>query len=251
MPNQEIFVDVPLFNEQEETEQPQPKLVAFGRYVKTEQYDLFGDYNLDDLTDEQKQWMNAGKLQGIIFNPPNDAPLVVDKIALNPYEYNLVVRSPYHLGKFATARSLNDKDLSDEVVSTGKRAAEHAFEQKQEGMTDHLDKLKDRRFDIRELKKEIKTPGFAHKSPERMQHLAGVVWGEFITILDVAHVQRGWDDNTRKEAQAALINYLTTGNQRDRISKWYQMTELAENYISGRIVLFSNRIKAVKRELDK
>ena len=37
-------------------------MVAFGGFVKPNIYDIFGDFNLDDVTESEKEWMTASNL---------------------------------------------------------------------------------------------------------------------------------------------------------------------------------------------
>lgn len=227
------------------------KLVAFGGFVKSELYDMFGEHNIEDLTEDEKNWISAGKLRELVLSPQPGDKFLVDGISLNTYEYNLIVRSPEYLGKFASARVLNDYDVDDERVSASKRAAMHVFEQKLDGMTTHLSKLVDQKLLIKELTKEVNMPGFAHKTSERMKQLISGAWNEFMTMLDVVHLQRGWDDDKRSRAEATLIHYLTSGGQSDRISKWKSTIKVADNYLTQRKLLFTRRIRTVKSELDE
>lgn len=254
MSDPEKYIDEPLFDEDKNFDrqaQKTSKMVAFGGYVKPEMYDIFGNYNLVDLSEAEKDWMTADRLRAIVFDTDKKQKMCVDGIALNAYEYNLIVRSPKHLGMFATAHTLRDNDLNDELIAKSNRAPIHIFEQKLEDMTTHYQSMKQQKLYLRELYKEATMPGYAHKTPERMKQLTSSAWNEFTTILDVAHIQREWDDEKRHKAEASLANYLTHGSQRERVKNWKQMITLADNYVVARVVLFDNRIKIVKAELNK
>lgn len=240
----------------ESAEPQEPKKqrkVAFGGFVKPEMYDIFGDYDLSQLSEAEKAWINPAKIGDLLLDPSDKADLVVDRVALNPYEHGFILRTkdPKHLASVAKSRTLGTKDLSDEVVSKSNRAPIHAVESKQEAMEVHVEKLKARRADIKELAKEAKTPGYAHKTPERMKELISGAWQEFTTMLDVMHVQRGWDDEKRNKANAAMINYLTQGSSRERVGHWQQMLQLADGYLGARIHLFSDRINKTDDYLQR
>lgn len=227
------------------------KLVAFGGFVKPEQYDIFGEHDFSDLTEKEKSWFDADKFRELIINNPTNYQFVVDEVALNPYEYNLIARSPSHLGKFAVAKVLNDNDLSDERISASQRAPVHVLTQKIEAMTNHDNKLREQLSFVRELRKEIRAPGFAHKTEERMKLLISASWNEFTTMLDVMSLQRGWDDDKRQRAETALLFYLTQGGQSLRISKWAKMTKVADDYLVLRKTTFSRKINQSERELTQ
>lgn len=234
-----------------ETKKPKRKTgkVAFGKFVKTDLYDVFGEYNLDELTEEQKSWMTAERLRNFILTPPREAEFKVDNVPLNPYEYKLVARSPDYLGKSVVASVLHDNDIDDERIASSQRGERHALTAKLETMTEHTAKLTERKDVIKQLIKEAKKPGFAHKTPEEMKTMLGAAWNEFTNILDVVHVQRGWNDETRSTAEAALISYLTTGGQNQRVEHWHKMLGLSKLYLTTRISLFNNRIRRVNSKL--
>ena len=257
MPQPKDSQEPQLFTLPEEVQAKRP-LVAFGRFVKPQMYDVFGEYQLEGVTESEKEWMLAANIAPRLFNPngvynedDQGRELAVDNVAFNAYEYNLVVRSPKHLGRFATARTLKDKDIDEEVLAAGERAADHALLQKYEAMVTHKAKLQEQRSLLKELHKEAHAPGFAHKTEEKMKQLTSAAWNEFTTILDVLHVQRGWDDQKRQRAEAAMIATLTQGSQRDRVKNWKSLIELAGSYLGARIHIFTSRIESVDQRLSE
>jgi hypothetical protein len=234
-------------------DQPVSKRVAFGGFVKPENYDIYGDYDFDTLSDVEKAWMNPDKLRSILMpmEKGNNTSISVDGVLLNQTEYSIIVRSPNQLGIYAVANVLKDKDLTDDVIQAGNRARIRILSQKEEAMSFHKDRIKENRTLLRELRKEISTPGFAHKTPERMKQLTSVAWNEYMNILDVLRVQREWNDEKHNQAKTALTYYLTQGAQKDRVKHWDEMTELADQYMTVRISLFTNRVRKVQAEIDK
>ncbi|MBA3758352.1 hypothetical protein H0X10_01850 [Candidatus Saccharibacteria bacterium] len=216
--------------------------VAFGRFVKPEMYDVFGDYNLGEVTEAEKDWLTPEQIGEIIFAPPKTARFTVDSIALNTYEHGLLARFPHRIIETAEQRTIKDNDLDDELIATSKRAQIHALESKHESMNVHKAKLLEQRGLIKELTKEARTPGFAHKSPQRMKELTSAAWIEFKAMLDVVHLQRDWNDDQRNRAEATLIHYLTQGSQRERVGHWWAMIDLADNYLGARLHIFKGRI---------
>lgn len=226
-----------------------PQFVAFGGFVKPEMYDVFGEYDLEDLSAREKAWISPTQFGEMLFNPSCDAKFVVDDVGLNTYEYKLIARSPQKLAETAFSNTLSDNDVDDERLAASKRSEIHALESKQAAMEEHGAKLKERRLDIKELKREARKPGYAHKTPERMRELINVAWQEFQTVLDVAHVQRGWDDEKRARAQAAFIYYLTQGSQPTRVRHWQAMLDVVDNYLGARIHILTKRDSLVTRLL--
>lgn len=225
-------------------------IVAFGGFVKPTQYDPAGEHDLSKVSSAERAWMTEEQIAKALFTPPKDeTALVVDNIALNPYEYGLVVRYPRALARKAVAHVLGDNDLDQDRLAASKRGVLHFFEVKRDPMAEHLAKLQLARRDVRSLLREEKNPGFAHKSPEWMIEHIGATWSEFQIMLDVLRVQRGWDDAKAVRSQAAFISYLTQGPQRTRVSHWKGMTELASNYLGARIHLFGSRLKVVDEKI--
>ena len=72
-----------------------------------------------------------------------------------------------------------------------------------------------------------------------------------MNILDVLRVQRDWNDEKHDQARSALTHYLTQGSQRDRVKHWGEMSGLADQYMTVRISLFTNRIRKVQTEIEK
>lgn len=232
-----------------ESPQNEPN-VAFGKFVKPEMYDIFGDYDLSTLTDAEKEWMTSEQLEPILFNPSKDADLIVRNISFNAYEFKLMGRNPRGLAATAMSGAISDNDLTEERLAAGARGAVHILEQKRNAMTLHLDKMVGSRGAIKELKKEARTPGYAHIPEARMKSLLNIAWQEFTTILDVVHLQRQWGDEQRSRAEGTLINYLTQGSQRDRVGHWQKMINLADNYLGARTSVFRNRLSHVSKELE-
>lgn len=223
-----------------------PPKVAFGGFVKSEIYDLFGDHDLSDLTQAEKDWFTTARLTDLILATGPGTPFVVDNVRFNPHEYSLIVRSPQHFGRAIEARELADaEDINDEQLAAGQRAVRSDLGHKLRVMTNHSVELKRRHDLVSTLQREAKTPGFAHVSPERMAELIGVAWNEFQNMLDVVRLERGWDDAKQHRAESALINYLTQGSQRDRVANWQGMINLANQYLYRRIAIFEQRRQEV------
>lgn len=228
-----------------------PSKVAFGSRVKSEMYDVFGEYDLEDLTNREKSWMTATNLTAAIFDPPEDADLVVkqngSRIALNAYEYGLLARHPQAFARQIGAKVLGANDIDEERLSASERGTQHGLAAKIDAMTDHVEQMDVRRGMIKKLAKEAKAPGYAHYTEAEMNEWLSAAWVEFKGMLDVRHVQKGWSDETRKRAEAALIHHLTQGSQREKVGHWRSMLTLAENSLRARTVIFRDRIKQAQK----
>lgn len=231
----------------EQTVITKPGNVAFGRFVKPEMYDVFGDYDLGSVTQPEVDWMKPETLGRHLFTEDRDAKFVVNGVALNATEHSIVARSPVKLAEKAEEQTLKNEELNDEQLAKAARSQIHVLDSKQTSMEQHRAKLVEQRNMIGELAKEAKKPGYAHKTEERMKELTSAAWNEFTNILDVVHIQRGWTDETRKRAETTLINYLTQGSQRVRVAHWQAMITLADGYLGARLNVFGNQMRQTQR----
>lgn len=248
IPGQDPGVTPEVIQSPEQTKDP---MVAFGRFVKTEIYDVFGEMNFGNLTDADKQMVRPSVVGPQLFNAPfrHRGQVAVDKLALNPLEYKIMARWPRALGQAAITQTLGANDLSDARLEAAWRARLHVFADKRDAMTEHVGKMVERRSNINRLRRAVHAQGFARERLSNMKWLIAEAWQEGETILDVLHVQQAWDDEKRKQASTALVHYLTTGAQQTRISHWKDFTALTDSYLGARITLFKNRIFLVNQAL--
>lgn len=218
--------------------------VAFGRFVKPETHDVFGEYDLATVSEEEQRWMTAQRLTGILFDRgPRFGLGIVDGVRVNTEEYGLVARHPNWIANTVISRVLGDREVDDARIEKAQTRAAESLERKSEKMYDYVRGLELKRDNIGDLAREARTPGFAHKKEERMTELFGTALGEFNNMLNVAHVQREWNDETRFRAHTTLLHYLTSGSQRTRVQNWQAMLSLSDRYLDARIYLFRNRIR--------
>jgi hypothetical protein len=230
-------------------QEKQDPLVAFGGFVKPEIY-YDGDFDPDTLTDKEKEWMTPATISSILFNRDFGEDLVYRGIKFNAYEHKLLAHYPAKLAETAMKGVLKDKDITDDVMGKKARSRVHILQSKADYMKPHIEKLKVRQKDVERLQKEIRTPGFAHVRASEMSRLINHTYQEFITILDVLHIDRDWDEQTRRKAELALVNYLTQGGQRDRVSHWRQMAELSRSYLLARRFAFKHSLNSVNKQLN-
>lgn len=239
---------------------PKDPRVAFGGFVKPEMYDVFGEHDYESLSDAEKLWVYPSRIAPYLFDAPVDAEMAVrytargghnGSLALPSAEFNWIVRYPRALGRSSIAGALSDHDLSDERIAASERARVHVFQKKLVTMEEHTAKLVERRQEINRLKNRIHAAGYAHEKASNMKQLISGVWQEGITILDVLHVQRGWNDAQRARAETALAFYLTSGAQPTKISHWKEFSGLTESYLAARSGLFKDRIRVVKAQLGE
>lgn len=244
---QEVFFEVGEVMPSPESANPR---VAFGRFLKSELYDMFGEHDLDVLTTEELAWMTPRNLAKNLFGRSRDDMSSVDGVALNGYEYKLVARSPKKLAETAFTNTIATGDVSEEMLARGNRSGVHALNGKLPKMVMHRESLRQRRTDIKTLIRHAEMPGFAHKTDKAMRQLFNQTWSEFVTVLDAVHIQREWTDEQRNKAESALIAYLTTGPQRTRTRNWKQMMNLSTNYIDNRVGIFTRKINATVKEIE-
>ncbi len=228
-----------------------PDRAAFGRFLKPEQYDVFGDYDISTLTEAEKAWLTPANLASNLFGRPSEAKSVVNRIALNGYEYKLVSRSPKKLAETAVTNTLASDDVNQDLLDRSERSGRHALEGKLVRMNEHAEAMRARRDSVRELKRRAEMPGRAHKSDAYMRQLFNDAFTEFKTILEAVHIQRRWSDEQRHKVEASLLNYLTQGDQRTRTQHWKKMLDLAVNYLDIRIGLFTRKSQESQVLIDK
>lgn len=228
---------------------PEPK-VAFGRFVKPEMYDMFGEYDFAEINDQEKAWLTPRRIHENLFNRRYDDPCVVDRLALNGYEYKIIARSPEHLAETAFSTTLAADDVTEDRLAAAERSGLHVLESKQEAMIEHVQKLNLSKADIQKLSNLARQPGYAHVNQETMKLLINNAWTEFKTMLEVVHIQRKWTDDQRHKAETSLIHYLTQGAQTQRVKHWKTMLSLANAYLSSRISVFQNRVDSIGQILD-
>jgi hypothetical protein len=227
---------------------PSEDRAAFGRFLKTPLYDVFGEYHLNDLTGAQIEWMTPDRIYTELFADGGSKRLdglYVDGVLLNAYEFNLIPRSPRALGRASMSRVLGDNEVTQEAIERSKRGRVHALEGKRDYMGRHMLLLDARKVHIADLQKAAARPGYTVLPGQTAQHmkiLFGEAWQEFTTILDVLQTRREWTDTKRNAANSALINYLTVGPQNQRVGHWQQMLELSRTYLLARTNLFRVRM---------
>jgi hypothetical protein len=240
-----------------ELEQAEQQRVSFGRYLKPEMYDIFGEYDLSQVTEDEAKWMTPKRIARELFAESPRSPVqgfVVDGILLNQFEYRLVPRSPEALGTASLSKVLGDNDIDADLIERAKRGRVHALGSKIDAMATHSEKLHERRENIVKLQKLAYRPGHGNvlpdQSPDTVKFLFAEAWSEFTNILDVLQVQREWTQDQRTSAEAALINYLTQGPQRDRVMHWREMLVMARTYLVARTYLLQKRTKQTLKLLD-
>ncbi len=241
---------------------------AFGGYLKLWQYDPEGRYDLEAVTQQDSEWLTPEKIgaflfgtrtelkelkrqDGVMYQLPVNERLAGHVIALNPAEYSIVVQYPERFADRVRAKTQAVNELTDEAQAKRERSVGHALDGKLETMQDHVAKLIEAHRDIRELNAYAHRPGRASKREMEVRRLLSVAWNEFTTMLDVVHTARGWDDEKRTQAEATLLKSLTQGPQNQRVNQWWQMLDIADNYLQQRISLFKNRIQASSEIVSK
>lgn len=240
------------------------KRVAFGGYVKSELYDVFGVHDLSAVTPadiEQVKPQNIGKfLFDLPYNPNDDTEggqfqhdNVIKGVALNPYELTVIMRSPdaSKIGRVAYAATAKKEDMSDELQARARRSYWHAIESKRDAMVEHKEKLHTRWDRMGLLLREARSPKYAHFSRENFNLLVGEFWQEVQTILEVLREVHGWNDDEQQQARAAMVAYMTTGPQTQRVKHTKEVIKFVRRYLVKRQGVFAHRIARANEELAK
>jgi len=238
--------------EQEDDAIPRSQRVGFGRYVKLKQYDPFGDHPMEGLDEADLKWITPTTLRNWIFpGYGSKARTRVKNLALNAYEYRIVIRSrdPSYVSNAGHARVLGDEKPNYERIMAAERGGDHVLEKKIETMTVHSEKMRTSQAMVRQLIKRTNAPGRAHENAGNMVELLANAWLEFETMMDVAQIVNKWTDDERHLADTSVLHYLTQGPQYQRVKNWRTMLNLANAYLNGRIVLFGERITSANELL--
>ncbi len=235
------------------------RLVAFGGYVKERLYDPQQDLADIVLTDVEKSWFNAVKLEDILFtNDRNSRGLDPNPVGyakgvlLPPKEFTWVRRPPELLARSAARKTIAAAtDITDQAVERSDRSRIHALETTVDAISLHRDGLVARNLDVLVLLKEAKSPGFAHKPAHEMKRLIGQSWSELLNVIDTLRIYRNWDDETRRRVEASAINYLTSQRQNTRVGKWQSLLDLQARYLDARAGLLGQAARAHQREIQK
>ncbi|MDZ7786381.1 MAG: hypothetical protein U5L95_04645 [Candidatus Saccharibacteria bacterium] len=234
------------------------RLVAFGGYVKEHQYDPEGELAKIELTQAEKDWFTADKLTEILFQDERGRGLDTNPVGyakgvlLPPSEYTWVKRPPELLARSAARRTLNaTTEIDDEAQARSQRSMVHALETTTESIEARKEGLIERRQDILTLRKEARTPGWAHKPAHEMQRLIGQAWSEMLNMLDTLKIYREWDDQTRLRAESAAVRYLTSEGQNTRVGHWQSLLRLEDNYLQARVGLLGQSERDHRHELDE
>ncbi len=231
-----------------ESKKPARKKVAFGRYLKRAIHDVAGERNPSLIT----------KIERDTMRPENIAPLVyrnsrkrqgqegyyVDDILLNQVEYRMIPRSPKHIATSAHARTLGETDLreDDDVLARADRSVSHVFEIMKPKLEEHLASLVSSYTDLDRLSKLVKTPGYAHETPEELERLISVAWNEFNNLVHIIGVQQNWNQEQLFVAETSLVASFTEGAQNKRVKAFGDQLRFAKRYLRSRVNLYENRL---------
>ena len=177
---------------------------------------------------------------------------VVDGIALAPSEYERIIRNPKSFADQVSNKVLSARSSDDNLTrkrEVAEQAVTSALTEKFRGMTRTLHGIEAETAAIRMLRKEAKTPGYAHVSTQELQAAAGYVYGvTFPRILEVVGLQKNWTQEQAQQAKNALNHRLFfAGNK--RVANWKRMLHVSDQYGSERFRLFSNRQQQVANML--
>lgn len=221
--------------------------VAFGGFLKPELYDDQLVTPKIDISETERAWFDVKRIKKILLGPVSYEEYQSDDrsdgVLLSAAERTALVRSPTMLARTALDRTINASiDQTDDRIEAAQRSSGHALKKKLEKMQQVSDGIGVRLSDIVELEKEAKTPGYAHKSPERMAELISASWQELLNITDVLQMKRGWSDEQKMKFRQAAKDYLTTGSQRQRVKHWRELLQLQSTYLSRKSRVFKKQI---------
>lgn len=225
---------------------------AFGRAVSTAYWGI-DERTFADIIPGTEELVETSELQKGLF--AREGLTVVNGVALNPQEYEAIVRHPGAFAKAVINKALrantNEPDL-DTRKAKAERAAMHALEGKQPTLQDMRVGLINEEVILRRLSAEARSPGYAHMSEKQMRQLLGYVWVyTFGNMLYVNSLNKDWDSAKLESANLALMQRLLTGPQRQRVGNWRQMLELASKYNRARQGLTGNRLFLVGQRAGK
>lgn len=231
-----------------EHKKPARKKVAFGRYLKRAIHDVAGERNPSLISESERDTMRPENIAPVIYRNSKkrneQEGYYVDDILLNQVEYRMLPRSPKHVATSTHARTMGEVDLreDDDVLARADRSIGHVFERMKPLMEDHLVSLVTSYGDLDRLSKLVKTPGFAHETPEELERLISVAWNEFNNLVHVVGVQQKWDQEQLFVAETALVASFTEGAQNKRVKAFADQLRFAKRYLRSRVYLYENRL---------
>ena len=221
--------------------------VAFGRYLKPEDY--FVDPTFADLTPEDKAWFTTQDIEKALFRPPEKTLMVVriepdnprsHRISLNQAEFALIGRHPDKLAESAFRGTLAAGEMTQERLAAARRSKIHAVTGRMESTANHLVKLNERKEELNLFEKKVKAAGWAHLSALNMQDLINLCSQELLSILDVLQARENWGDELRVKKEESMIYFLTQGSQKTRVEHWRSTVSMVKRYLNARIRTFQN-----------
>lgn len=221
---------------------------AFGGAIDLDYYG-FKPERVEDVTEDDLAKVDIEYLQSVLIN--GRGQYSVSGLSLNPLEYTAIVRNPQAFGRAITARTFaareQEPDL-DRRKDAAVRSSEHAFDSKDEVMTKMLTGYMQEEEQLKRLRKEMNSPGYAHMSEVQLRGLVSSAMNiSFKNLLDTVAVQEGWDNETRENADNALIKMLLTGKQQDKVNYWKNLTDLNLNWNHAKQVLTRQRLAQIRR----
>src|SRR5690606_36988433 len=170
-------------------------------------------------------------------------------LAVNDREYSLIPRNAKSIGSHASAKASQARTLDinpkrrQEAID---RASGHTLLSyaNREGL---MKWLNDEKGFLHQVRKPMTTPGFRGAMSEQdwlmaTRRLVLI----FENILRVAGVQNGWKEDIQERAQKAMLFRLYGAKQRQKVSYWRDMTDLAIEYNDRKIKLFDSKIRIAR-----
>jgi hypothetical protein len=224
---------------------------AFGSAISLEYYGIDPD-SLVEVTEEELALVDVDNMRSALFS--RNGRFKVNGLSLIESEYTTIVRNTQSFGTAVMAKTFEarglDKDL-DNRTETSERSVKHAFSSKEEAISKMLEGYRQEQNRLVKLQREIRSPGFAHMDEFEMRLvITNVTTLSFLKILDVVSSQLEWDGQTREAAQSAMTRKMLTGPQRDKVSYWGQLTELAMTYNKAEQTVSKHRLAQIRRQLS-
>jgi hypothetical protein len=176
-----------------------------------------------------------------------------DGVLFTPEEYGAITVSPAefsnrvgaHVLKHTTERAPTERHARrDEVVK-------QQLQKRYEAARDTLQELQSESEQIERLRKEMRSPGYAHMTLDDMDGLMKTTEGVMNKMFRAIIENRGLNTERTDSLTAAMEYLVTADDYRQTFTFWQQMSSLAKGWTDAKIKRFTTIEMNLIQELER